>query len=104
MHVLCLTSAGVESIPAALIDSCGTAVHQAALHVYLASVTDVLHCQKLPRFPSASVFGIMLAVICNKLNSVSFEAGPHGVSPSCTDALTLTAAPAELSLLLSSHL
>lgn len=37
-----------------------TAVHQAALHVYLASVADILHCQKPPRFPSAGVFGMML--------------------------------------------
>lgn len=87
------------------VDSHCTAVHQAALHVYLASVTDILHCQKPPRFPSAGVFGMMLAVICNELNSVSFGAGAHGVSSSCisADALTCRAAPASLSVL-SSHL
>lgn len=88
------------------VDSWSTAVHQAALHVYLASVTDILHCQKPPRFPSASVFGMMLSVICSELNSVSFEAGAHGVSSSCicVDALTHRAAPAALSVLPSSHL
>lgn len=40
----------------------------------------ILHCQNPPRFPSAGVFGMTLAVISNELNSVSFEAGAHGVS------------------------
>lgn len=65
------------------IDSRGTAVHLAALHVFLASVTDMLHCLKPPRFPAASVFRMMLEVICNELNSVSFVAGGPGVSSSC---------------------